>query len=89
MIEYGCMSGVIACDGCAINSAAAAVTASALNLRNVVIYTSLRRQSHLVRVCSWTAAFTIRRHSVNPFFDLDQLARSAKTPIMLRLWVMI
>jgi hypothetical protein len=31
----------------------------------------------------------ISRHFVNPFFDLDQLARSAKTPIMLRLWVMI
>jgi hypothetical protein len=41
MMECGCTTGVIAFDGCAMNSAAAAVTASALSLVNFAISNSL------------------------------------------------
>jgi hypothetical protein len=52
MIECGCNTAVTACDGCVTNSAAAAVTASALILRKVLISSSLQAPAALGLLCA-------------------------------------
>jgi hypothetical protein len=55
-IDFGCTTGVMACDGCATNNAAAAVTASAVALKRVFISNSLHKPAgHVARIDAWKA----------------------------------